>query len=110
MSREVKSHARGEMGRRVRTILRTLAPECVSGGVGIGGRRRGGGGGESVARPRLDGNKKRYDQRSRLCYLVTPAMRGTFDVAADIDGAPRGYYIPTAAAAAVDEAPPRNLP
>jgi len=51
---------------------------------------------------RLDGNKKRYDQRSRLCHLVTPAMRGTFDVAADIDGrAPR--LLPTAEA-------PRNLP
>lgn len=57
------------------TILRTRAPECRGPG-------------------RLDGNKKWYDQRSRLCYLVTPAMRGTFDVAADIDGAPRGYYPP----------------
>lgn len=44
-----------------------------------------------------DGNKKRYDQRSRLCCLVTPAMRGTFDVAADMRRrAPR--LLPTAEA------------
>lgn len=43
------------------------------------------------------GNKKRYDQRSRLCCLVTPAMRGTFDVAADMRRrAPR--LLPTAEA------------
>jgi len=66
-----------------RTILRTRAPECR--GPGVGG---GGGGG---------GNKKRYDQRSRLCCLVTPAMRGTFDVAADMRRrAPR--LLPTAEA------------
>lgn len=59
-------------------ILRTRAVQTTlsvspSPSSGLGGSRR------------LDGNKKRYDQRSRLRYLVTPAMRGTFDVAAAAD-------------------------